>query len=552
MHLKPSYLVSETVDKYCLKVGDKSRIRLLSALTLSAFLVACSNLETPDKIPPADASVNIPPKNMQVQRAQRARLARENAVKNAIVPIEYDDVWTRLADGLQFSFDIDNERVEAEIAKYLEDPAYFRIVSERAEPFLFEIIEILEQRGLPMELALLPFIESAYNPNAAAPPDTVGLWQIMGSTGEYLGLKQDWWYDGRRDPIASTNAALDYLEQLYLQFDEDWPLALAAYNTGPGNVQRAINRAQRNSKPQDYWSLRLPRITAAYVPKLIALSHIISERDTYAIELADVANQPFLHSVEIGSQIDLALAAELAGLDAETLYQLNPGYRQWATHPDSPNHLLLPIDRVDTFTVALNSLDQEDRVTWDRYLVRSGDTLGGIASRFNTQVSALQRANKISGSRIIAGESLLIPRAYTGDDSLQSPNAPLYSSDNSAAAALSRPTRYTVRSGDSLWKIAQRFDLTIADLTQWNRLEATTVLRIGQELHLLSDPTLAQAETNIESEQDTFYEVLQGDTLGRIARRLDLSIEDLVRWNGISTSELIHPGQQLLILPSVN
>jgi membrane-bound lytic murein transglycosylase D len=550
--LLPPTVSSPNFPKATNPIRTKQYPRLFSSLALMLFITACSTLPDSD-LPTADnASVGPAAQKSQSQSARRSRALSGTNQNDDTSAIVYTDIWTRLDAGMQFSEGIDDERVNIEIAKYLQNPDYFRIVSERARPYLYEIVQLIEERDMPTELALLPFIESAYNPNAAAPPDTVGLWQIMGSTGLSLGLTQDWWYDGRRDPIASTEAALDYLKELYLQFDESWPLALAAYNTGPGNLQKAINRAKHESQSADYWSLSLPQITQEYVPKLIALSRIISEREAFEIALVDVPNEPVIYAMDVGSQIDLTLAAELSGVEPELLFQLNAGYLQWATHPDQPHHLYLPVELVDKFTVALGTLDDKDRVTWDRYTVRSGDSLGTIAQRFNTQVSALQRANNISGSRIIAGESLLIPRAYRSGSPLQAPNAPIYATRESVGSpAENRPTRYTVRSGDSLWSIARRFDLSSSDLAQWNDIDLASVLRLGQELHLLSDPTLALVEST-ERENSQLYAVRKGDTLMRIAGRLSVNLEDLMGWNDISENELIHPGQQLRVVLNAN
>lgn len=526
--------------------------RLFSALALILLVTACSTI--PDSVlPTADKpSLNPTAQNNQPKNTRRVRTSAGSQQDADTSPFVLTDIWSRLDAGQQFSVGIEDDRVNVEIAKYLDDSNYFRIISERARPFLYEIIQLIEERNMPIELALLPFIESAYNPNAAAPSDTVGLWQIMGSTGRSLGLSQDWWYDGRRDPIASTEAALDYLTELYLQFDESWPLALAAYNTGPGNLQKAINKAKRNGKSADYWSLDLPRITQEYIPKLIALSRIISERDAFELALADVPNEPVIYAMDVGSQIDLTLAAELSGVEPELLFQLNAGYLQWATHPDQPHHLYLPIENVQKFTEALGTLKEADRVTWDRYTVRSGDSLSAIAQRFNTQVSALQRANNIQGSRIIAGESLLIPRAYRSASPLQAPNAPIYAARESTnSAEQSRPTRYTVRSGDSLWSIARRFDLSSSDLAQWNGIELESVLSLGQELHLLSDPTLAQVQTN-GSDSASLYSVRKGDSLLRIATQLGVTVDEILDWNDISENELIHPGQQLRVVLNAN
>lgn len=463
---------------------------------------------------------------------------------------EYPDIWSRIGAGLQFANDYDNARIDEQLAFYRDNPSYLRIVTERASPFIYEIVEEVERRGLPTELALLPIVESAFNPNAVSPGNSVGLWQIGSSTAPTLGLKRDWWYDGSRDPIASTDAALGYLTQLHQMFDESWLLALAAYNTGPGNVRKAIDRNERRNRDVDYWSLNLPSITEDFAPKLIALSRLVATPDHYGMELAEVPNAPVVTLVDVGFQLDLALAASIAGVEPQTLYQLNPGFRQWATHPDGPYSLLMPVEVVETFKNNLQDQGERPNVTWDRYVVQSGDTLSGIARKFRTQVGVLQQVNAISGSRIIAGESLLIPRAYNSANPLAAPNAPVYSASSRETVAPEAPARYQVRSGDSLWRIANRYQISVAEIAQWNQLNPDAVLKPGQVLLLQAGSGLARASNEAAEPAVQSYVVRSGDSLSGIARRFGVTAEDIALWNDIKVGDLIHPGQRLQLAPS--
>lgn len=529
--------------------------RLYIVVASAVLLNACSTVYQPDM--DTDEST-------EAASASRILGNRDAAARVSIVPaqeavesetVEFKDIWARIGAGLQFAYKYDNARIDEQLQFYRDNPSYLRTVTERASPFIFEIVEEVERRGLPMELALLPIVESAFNPNAVSPGNSVGLWQIGSSTAPVLGLKRDWWYDGSRDPIASTSAALDYLTTLQQMFDESWLLSLAAYNTGPGNVRKAINRNEVRDRDVDYWSLNLPSITEDFAPKLIALSRLVAEPDHYGMELSDVPNAPAVKLVDVGYQLDLALAANIAGIDSETLYQLNPGFRQWATHPDGPYGLLVPVAVADAFTSAL--ADQRDRpnVTWDRYVVQSGDTLGKIARQFRTQVGVLQQVNAIEGSRIIAGESLLIPRAYDSAAPIAAPNAPDYPGIASRTSVASTvppepPSRYTVRSGDSLWLIANRYQITVAQLSQWNSLGADALIKPGQQLVLQGDTTLAQTNGQNTIEAPQGYTVRPGDSLARIAQRFRITAEDLANWNSIQLGDLIHPGQQLQLPPS--
>lgn len=513
-----------------------------------AFLNACSNIDSDiNNIDPT-----IDSQRSVTQRESATRVSIESGDGFSSESEVFTDIWARIGAGLQFAYNYDNARIDEQIEFYKNNPNYLKIVTERARPFIFEIVEEIERRGLPTELALLPIVESAFNANAVSPGNSIGLWQINSNTAPTLGLKRDWWYDGSRDPIASTAAALDYLTTLNQMFDESWLLSLAAYNAGPGNVRKSISRNETRDRDVDYWSLNLPSITEDFAPKLIALSRLVADPSHYGTELAEVQNAPAVRRIEIGYQLDLALAASIAGIDTETLYQLNPGFRQWATHPDGPYSLLVPIDVADHFSVALEDHKGNTNVTWDRYVVQSGDSLGKIAQQFRTQVSVLQQVNAISGSRIIAGESLLIPRAYNSSSPISIPNAPEYSTSTTAQIQSDVPTRYQVRSGDSLWKIANRFNVTVDSIAQWNGLNSDSIIKPGQTLQLQAQNNLARIDSESSSDDANFYVVRSGDTLARIARSVGLSAEELARLNSISTGDLIHPGQQLMLAPGVS
>lgn len=522
-------------------LSSSSRLRL--AIATVTLLSACSTVTPPVLDDQGEDLLGTRSMNGRDSVA-RVLIAPSTTTET---PVVYDNVWERIADGYSFSLDISNDRVQRQLDFYKDNTNHLHTVSESASPFIYEIVEELQKRGMPTELALLPIVESAYNPNASN-GGSVGLWQIMNTTGTSLGLQQDWWYDARRDPLASTAAALDYLDSLYQMFDNDWPLALAAYNSGLGTVQRAIEHNRARSRNTDYWSLDLPSITEEFVPRLIAISRMVASPADYGLELSDVRNEPVVTRVDAGTQIDLAMAASLAGVDTEIIYQLNPGYRQWATHPDGPHSLLLPVASAQIFNAAITDLGSTSRVTWDRYVVQPGDTLGAIANRYRTQVSALQQANGIKGSRIIAGDSLLIPRAYNSSQPLVTPNAPEYSDDVAySSGESSLPTRYEVRSGDSLWRIANRYNVTVNSLAQWNNLNVNATLRPGQVLVLQSDSAVAQSGANVD--QTIHYRVQSGDSLARIARRHGVSVEALAGWNNISLDGLIHPGQELIVRP---
>lgn len=295
-----------------------------------------------------------------------------------------DDLMDRLRAG--FSLEIpDHPRIDSQIRWFAANGDYLDRVQKRAAPYLYFILEEAEQRGIPNELALLPIVESGFRPFAYSPGRAAGLWQFIPSTGKHFGLEQNWWYDGRRDVVAATRAAFDYLSKLATRFDGDWQLALASYNAGAGTVQRAIKRNQRQGKPTDFWSLELPKETMRYVPKLLAVAKVIAHPQQYGITLAAIPNQPYFDSIDIGSQLDLALAADMAGISIEEIYRLNPGFNRWATSPAGPHRLSIPVERAERFSEALAALDPQKRLSWNRYKIRPGDNLAALPGNTRPQ-----------------------------------------------------------------------------------------------------------------------------------------------------------------------
>jgi membrane-bound lytic murein transglycosylase D len=462
--------------------------------------------------------------------------AHEN-LETEITEESFDFIWDRMRAGLAFQDYYEHPAVAEQLQNYSENQRFFDLVASRAEPFLYGIVEEIDKRELPMELALLPAVESTYNPRASSSENAVGLWQIMSNTGSSLGLQQDWWYDGRRDPLPATVAALDYLQALYQQFDSDWMLALAAYNTGPANVQRAMRRA--GSDEQEFWSLPLALETQVHVPRLLALSRIVENPAAFGVELQPIPNAQALSKVEIGRQIDLARVAELLAIEDEELRALNPGYLQWATHPETPQHIAIPAGQVEQLQNGLASLDTSEFVSWEHYAIRPGDTLSTIARRLNTTVDVLQVVNQLQGSQIVAGRSLLIPRG-SGASDYTNLTAPALDSVQRQPI----PAVYTVRAGDNLWLIARRFDLRSREIAAWNNISMDALLHPGQTLDLgfARQESLALGQTN-RSGLGADYTVVRGDSPARIAEMFDLELGDFLNWNNLDTASIIYPGQ---------
>jgi membrane-bound lytic murein transglycosylase D len=511
------------------------------------LLFACQAMQ-PDIKSPTDTTPGHNPQ-IELPTPQASLAISPSEAGDQPEQTQYENIWERLRDGFQLSQYYQRTETSESLVNYAGNQRFFDLVAARATPFLYEIVEEIDKRGLPMELALIPIVESTFNPNAYSREHAVGLWQFVPATGKSFGLQQDWWYDARRDPAASTIAALDYLQELHQQFHEDWLLAMAAYNTGDGNLRRAIRRSKQSPETAEFWSLRLSSETRAHVPRILALARLIADSKAYDIELPAIANEPQLARIDIKAQIDLSKAAELAGVDYETLRALNPGYRQWATHPDHPHSVAVPKQQLPVLLAALETIDRDQLVTWDRYQIRSGDTLGGIARRLHTRVDVLQTVNRLHGSRIIAGDSLLIPRsnaaASLGDLLQISPEQ---------VARVTLPPRYTVRRGDNLWSIARRYQLKSAEVALWNKIALDSLLMPGQvlDLQFASDAANVVNAGSVGNDQNPlqrqrYYRVQRGDSMAKIADKIDAKLQLLLSWNGISDDELIFPGQQIRI-----
>ncbi len=461
------------------------------------------------------------------------------------------DLWDRVRAGFALPRR-SHPRIERELAWLRRHPDYLDRVADRARPYLHFIVEEVERRGMPLEIALLPVVESAFQPFAYSHGRAAGIWQFIPSTGRRFGLRQTWWYDGRRDVYASTHAALDLLQRLHREFDGDWLLALAAYNSGSGTVHKAVRRNRRRGKPADFFSLRLPRETRGYVPKLLALKQLVEDPAAHGITLKSIPDEPYFARVELDSQIDLALAAELAGIDLEELYRLNPGFNRWATDPDGPHHLLLPLERVEPFRRALAQLPPERRLRWVRHRVRPGETLITIARRYRTTVATIKRVNRLRGNLIRAGRGLTIPVAS------RSRKAYTLSADQRRARTQNRPRGgqrvvHRVQPGDTLWDLARRYGVGVRQLARWNAMSPRDPLRPGQRLVIWTRGRAAlPARIDAPPPRRRItrrigYRVRPGDSLARISRKFKVTVEQLRRWNRLRKGAYLQPGQRLTL-----
>lgn len=465
-------------------------------------------------------------------------------------PDHSTDLLARLRKGFELPA-IVNRRVEAEIGWYMRHPDYLERVFTRAQRYMPYVTEEVEKRGLPLDLALLPVIESAYDPFAYSHGRAAGLWQIIPGTAARFGIRQNWWYDGRRDVVDSTRGALDYLAYLHELMDGDWLLAIASYNTGEGNVRRAIRRNRARNAPTDFWNLALPRETRAYVPRLIALIAIVKNPEAFGLTLPELRDEPQFVEAQIGGQLDLALAAELAGIDIDTLYALNAGNNRWATDPSGPHRLLLPASVHETFAAALDGVPQDERVRWARHKIRNGETLSEIAARYHTTLASIRGANGLRGNTIRAGQYLTIPVATrTLSEYSQSADERRARKQNKSRSGYR--IEHVVASGESFWSIGQRYGVGTRELAAWNGMAPRDTLSIGQQLVVWTKHAIPGAAAIIDGmTRKLRYTVRRGDSLSLIASRFRITVNDLVRWNRIDRNKILYPGQKLTMYVDV-
>ncbi len=447
-------------------------------------------------------------------------------------------IWDRIRDGYRLQQYIDdNPRVDQQRIGFLNRTSTIENLSQRSAPYIHYVVEQLEANDMPLELALLPMIESSYDPLAYSHAQAAGLWQFIPSTGRLFNLKQNSLYDGRRDVAASTTAAIAYLKRLHDLFNGDWLLALAAYNAGEGTVSRAIERNALKGLPTDYWNLPLPGETRNYVPRLLALSQIVQSPEAYGIRLADVANEPYFELVSVPGQIDLARIARISDMEETELLALNPAYKQRIT-PSGETQLLVPVDKADEIS---DSLD-ESGVQWASHEVGNGEKLEQIARRYHVSASAIREINHLRGEPR-TGQTLRIPQlAPPGKD-------PLYARlQYEGPQPRSRLVTYRVRPGDTLSSIASRHKVSVRELRSQNRLRSDS-LRVGQELQISGGSTAsASTASKPAAPKAISYRVRSGETISSICRRHGVSAQDLQRWNP-ALSRGLKAGQTLTIHP---
>ena len=423
----------------------------------------------PEFLPSArDIKIELLPEAPVFQEPQQS--SKSEPVKSSPAT---QDLWSRIRNG--FAMRELNSKLVAKHEKwYANHPDYVERMTDRARRYLFYITEEVERRGMPSEIALLPMIESAFNPGAYSVSRASGIWQFIPSTGKKFGMQQNWWYDGRRDVISATNGALDYLQNLHDMFG-DWELALAAYNCGEGAVQRAQAHNRKRGLPVNYSSLKLLKETSNYVPKLMAIKNIIANPASFALALPEIPNEPYFAAVATTKHIDVKLAAQLAEISEEEFSALNPAHNRPVILQENTDLILLPISRMETFRANLESYDKP-LVSWQSYQPRKGERLDKLAPRFGLSVENLKSVNGISSrGNISTGQTLLVP--LNGEETESTFEA---FNMNLAADDHGRAIHHRVRKGETLSGIARRYHVSVARLKQWNG--PLKIITVGQTI----------------------------------------------------------------------
>ena len=459
------------------------------------------------------------------------------------------DVWQRIRSGFKLAdTETQNSLTSVHESWYAAHPEYVRRMVERSRRYLFHIVGEVERRAMPMEIALLPMIESAFNPNANSPSDASGIWQFIPSTGRHYGLKQDHWYDGRRDITAATNAALDYLGKLYLDFG-DWQLALAAYNCGEGCVSRAIQRNVQKGLPTNYASLPLPTETRHYVPKLLAIKNLVLAPERFGVAIDVLPNQPYFAQVAVRTSMDVRSAARLAGMSFDEFTALNPAFSRNLIRSDTPVNILVPVDKTDHFERNLQSGSWD---TWKPYAAKKGERPEAIAKRFDTTVTRLKEHNALNLKRgkLVRAQTILIPVKGRG--------VVVAKTDTLERDTATELNLHQVTTGETLYSIARRYGITVTALNQANpnitgSLQAGQILQLPADNEAASEPDqsirkVAFSQKIRTSSRATHYTVKRGDTLFAVAQRFNVGVSDLKFWNPtLRKTSHIQSGKRIVI-----
>lgn len=479
---------------------------------------------------------------IEAEPAINSTPAENTPAQETTAPVNSNDLWQRVRGGFAMPV-MDSDLVHRHENQFASKPEYLQRLFARSGKYLYFVVEEVQKRGMPTEIALLPMIESAYNPKAYSHAKASGIWQFIPTTGTHYGLEQTWWYDGRRDIYAATTAALDYLTVLHNMFG-DWQLALAAYNWGEGSVQRAIARNQAKGLPTDYASLNMPAETRHYVPKLMAIRNLVSSPESFGITLPPVENKPYFAVISTTRHIDLELAAKFADMSVDEFLNFNPAYNQPVIAYKPTRKLLVPIAKVEAFHDGLAN-HPETLLNWQAYQVMPGDTIDRLAVQYDTNPEQLQKINRITKQRLKPGQLVLVPRKPESVAFAKA--APLI---NLASTQTQANVEQPVKDVEPLAPQVTADLQTLASVTPSsapensadNSIQISAIESSSAIIPQTTDAEIANAkpeETAIATLKPSYHNVVKGDTAFSIARRYGLSLDELVQINQLKNTKLM-------------
>lgn len=466
-----------------------------------------------------------------------SQLSCSSLFKDSIIIDEQNcnttSVWYYLRKNFKLTKCIDYKKINAHATIIAKDPQYIKQLVQRAGPYIDYIIGKLEQNQLPIEIALLPMIESNFNPFAQSSAGAAGLWQMMPGTATGFGVAQNCWYDGRKDIVDSTNAAIKYLQYLYKLFDSDWLLALAAYNSGEGTIKKAIANNRKNNKPTDFWSLDIPQQTKDYVPRLLALVAIINNPKKYNVTLPSFEQKKYFKIIQIDTQISLHTIAKLANLSLDDIILLNPGYTKNNTSPVDKNKILLPCNSINNFKHNLKHFSHTVN-----YKVKPKDSLIKIAKQFKVTIQEIQSINKLSNNNIRIGQILVIPNSILQpDDVIQNIHPLSKRNQNNTNIPKHKKILHTVKKNDTYASIAKKYGVSIAAIEFWNKNSHHKPLKLNQTIIIW------------QKNKTITHVIKKGEVLSIIAKNYQVSVATIMSLNKLKSAKFIKAGQKLIINP---
>ena len=481
--------------------------RFLKIIPLLILIVGCQQIEVYQENPSElnDIDIGIEENVIEISTTQ-----------------PYQDVWDFIKqNNTSQNTNILNDQVLAYMNMHLKDLDKFDEYLNDSYYFLYFVIQELEKNNLPLELAILPYIESNYDPFSISSSGAVGIWQFMPRTGRLYQLDKSWWNEDRHDPFRSTEAAVKYLKYLYQRFDQNIYHTLAAYNAGPSLLDRRINQNKRRGMDTDFWSLNVPVQTKNYVPKYIALRELILNSDNYGIKLPQIPYEPVVKKISIPGQVEVLTLSEYLDIKPELLYKLNAGYTKWASAPEDESVFYIPSEKYILFEDEDNPFKNSNQINWISHIVQSGDSLWSLASKYDTEVKIIKKINYLNNDLLSINDTLLIPLSKS-------------KSNNFIPYEM-----YIVSEGDTLWSIAKEYNIEIRDLSRMNSIDENSYLQLGQQLSIGNK----NIHRNMESKKRTIlYSVKQGDNLFKISELFDVSIRSIEEINNFNNATLM-PGQ---------